>query len=318
MAMATASKQGRNEHQEQAGKDDIDARFSSQADLGHMAAVQRNGGKLADVLDRAAPRKAVVHIGNHAHIHTVLARLVQNILHNSAFAGSGKEDLIHKLLAGVLEERIEGSHHVTRGDGKTGAGAGKVDKALEGVAETADALQMMAERMRLRPGADDEHVAGSHATVEAPVNQEAVNHAAQAERDGDQAHRDEHNAAGNILGVNQVEGTGEEQAGDKAGLRAQPLLMEKAGQAGGSIQMQTPADDDQREGESAQKGQQDPHGAAMNERAAPQTPCALDRPGMEDVERGQRSRPQDGEDIQDHPQPGHVPGVAHGVCFRPF
>ena len=156
----------------QAGEDDIHGALEQQADLGHVAAVQRNGGKLADVLDRAVPGQAVVHIGNHAQIHAVRARLVQNILHNSAFAGSGKEDLIHKLLAGVLEERIERSHHIAGGGGETGTGAGKVDKALEGVAKVADALKMMAKRMRLRPGADDEHVAGAHAAVEAPVDEE--------------------------------------------------------------------------------------------------------------------------------------------------
>ena len=42
----------------------------------------------------------------------------------------------------------------------------------------------------------------------------------------------QHNAAGNVLGVNQVERAGEQQAGGEAGLRAQPLLMQKAGRGG--------------------------------------------------------------------------------------
>jgi hypothetical protein len=94
--------------------------LEQQADLGHMAAMQRNGGKLADVFDGAVPGQAVVHVGNHAQIHAVLARLLQHILHDPALAGRGEEDLIHKLLAGVLEERIERAHHVAGGAAKRG------------------------------------------------------------------------------------------------------------------------------------------------------------------------------------------------------
>ena len=86
--------------------------LEEQADLGHMAAVQRNGRKLADVFDGAVPGQAVVHVGNHAQIHAMHAGLLQHVLHDSALAGRGEEDLIHKLLAGVLEERVESAHHV--------------------------------------------------------------------------------------------------------------------------------------------------------------------------------------------------------------
>jgi len=46
---------------------------------------------------------AVVHIRDYAQIDAVNPRLIQHILHNGALAGRGKEDLIDKLLAGVLE-----------------------------------------------------------------------------------------------------------------------------------------------------------------------------------------------------------------------
>ena len=55
-------------------------RLKSSAELGHLAAVQRNGGKLADVLDGAVPGQAVVHIGNHAQVHAVGAGLLQHVL----------------------------------------------------------------------------------------------------------------------------------------------------------------------------------------------------------------------------------------------
>ncbi len=48
---------------------------------------------------------------------------VQNILDDAALAGRGEEDLIHKLRARVLEERIERAHHVAGGCRKAGTGA---------------------------------------------------------------------------------------------------------------------------------------------------------------------------------------------------
>ena len=88
---------------------------------------------------------------------------------------------------------------------------------------------MMTKSVRLRPGADDEHVARIQAAIEAPVEQEAIDEAPQAQRDGYQDHRADHDSAGNIVGVNQVERAGEQQAGGETGLRAQPLLMQKVG-----------------------------------------------------------------------------------------
>jgi hypothetical protein len=52
-----------------------------------------------------------------------------------------------------------------------------------------DALQVMAQGVRLGSGTDDEHIAGAHAAVEAAIDQHAVTNAAQAERDGDQTQR---------------------------------------------------------------------------------------------------------------------------------
>ena len=66
--------------------------------------------------------------------------------------------------------------------------------------------------MRLRPGADDEHVARIQAAFEAPVEHNAIDKAAQAQRHGNHPYRDQHNAAGNIVGVNQIERAGQQQA----------------------------------------------------------------------------------------------------------
>ena len=46
----------------------IECPLEQQVDLEDVAAVQRNGGKLAYILDAAIPREAVVHVGNYAQV----------------------------------------------------------------------------------------------------------------------------------------------------------------------------------------------------------------------------------------------------------
>jgi hypothetical protein len=106
---------------------------------------------------------------------------------------------------------------------------------------------MMAQRMRLRAGAHDQHVARAHAALETAVDQHPVDQPPQAQRHRHQADGDQHHGARNVLGVNQVKRPGEQQAGVEAGLHAQPLLMQKTGQPDGRVQMQSPAGHDQRQ-----------------------------------------------------------------------
>ena len=74
--------------------------------------MQRDGGKLADVLDGAVPGCAVIHFGDHPQINPVNARLLQHALHDVALARGREENLIDKLLARVLEKHIQRAHHV--------------------------------------------------------------------------------------------------------------------------------------------------------------------------------------------------------------
>ncbi len=69
--------------------------------------MQRHGGELADVLDGGVPGHGIVNLGNYAKIHAMSARLLQNLLNDVAFARCGEKNLVDKLLAGILEERIE-------------------------------------------------------------------------------------------------------------------------------------------------------------------------------------------------------------------
>src|ERR1039458_9222564 len=102
-----------------------------------MAAMQRNGGKLADVFDRTVQSQAIVHLGDHAQAHAMDASLFQNIPHNPALTGRGEDDLIYILRADMLEERIERADHVAanrrkaRIGGRRLAGAWNFNEAHE-------------------------------------------------------------------------------------------------------------------------------------------------------------------------------------------
>ena len=76
--------------------------------------MQRDGGKLSDVLDGAVPCQPVVEIGHHAQIDSLHARLLQNPLHGFAVAAGGEENLVDEVLARLLEEGIQRAHHFAR------------------------------------------------------------------------------------------------------------------------------------------------------------------------------------------------------------
>jgi hypothetical protein len=65
--------------------------------------------------------------------------------------------------------------------------------------------------------------------------------------------------------------------------------------------MQTAAGDDQRNRESAQQGQQNTHGATMNQSAVPEALGAGHRAGVELIDCGQHRRGQNRSYIQQHP-----------------
>ena len=108
--------------------------------------------------------------------------------------------------------------------------------------------------MCLRSRADNEHIARIESAIEAAVKQNAIDEPAQAQADGYQSNSFQHNATGNISRSDQVERPGKQQPGSKAGLGADPLLVEEVGHVHRRIEMQTPAGNDQRAGEAAQAG----------------------------------------------------------------
>src|SRR5580698_622938 len=267
-----------------------------------MATVQRNGWKLADVFDGAVPGQAVVHVGHNAQIYAMDARLLQHRLNDAAISWGGEEYLVDKLLARILEEGIERSDNICRGGPEAGTGVGQIDEALEGVAQVTDALNMVTERVRLRPCADNEHVARANTAVKAAINKQAVDKPAQTERNGDQRDGDQHDATRNVVGVNQVEGACEQKSGGEAGLQVEPLLVENARHAQRRVKLQPLAAHDDGDGKAAQKGQQDPHRAVMDKRAVPEASGAGDRPGVLLAERGENGGAQDGDRVQYHPE----------------
>ncbi len=154
-------------------------RLKNKLSSGTSPRCKGNGWKLADVFNRVVPGYAVIHIGNHSQIDAVNARLLQHILNNAAFAWSGEQYLVDKLLASVLKERIERAHNVVRVDHGSGIDAGKLDEALECVSQMFNALEMMTESMRLRASSDDQHVARIETSIEPPIKPEAIDQATQ-------------------------------------------------------------------------------------------------------------------------------------------
>ena len=126
-------------------------------------------------------------------------------------------------------------------------------KALERVAEVANALEVMTESVCFGAGADDEDVAGVLAALEPAVHQGAVDEAAQAQGNRDQNQRQDNDAPRDVFGANKIEGSGEQQAGGEADLHGKALFMQEGAQTGGRVEIEPAAGDDQDGRESAKQ-----------------------------------------------------------------
>src|ERR1035437_1215265 len=87
--------------------------------------------------------------------------------------------------------------------------------------------------------------------------------------------------------------------------------MKKAGQPPRGIEVQSLAGKNQRGCKSAQKRQHDPHRTVMNERAAPEPLCTVQRTGSQLIEGGEHRGPENRKPVQYHPYPG---GAARTPC----
>src|ERR1700722_7627631 len=212
--------------------------------------MQGDSWKLANVFYRAVPGQAIVKIGNDPKIDSVHTRLLQSSLNHAALAWGGKEDFVYELLASVLEESLEGGDDI-RFYVMMGYAAGQLNKALERVAQMANLIKVLTKSVRFKSSADNEDVARIEPAIETTVKQNAIDEAAQAQADGYQPHGFEHQATGNISGSDQVKRPGEQQAGSQAGLGAHSLFVKEVGYEHRRIEMQTPAGNNQREGEPA-------------------------------------------------------------------
>ncbi len=109
------------------------------------------------------------------------------------------------MLAGVLEEGIERTDDVLLNSCDVGYRAGKLDEAFEGISQMFDAVEMVAKSLCLHAGADYEHVARIQTAVETPIEEYAIDQPAQTQGNGDQKNGGDHDDAGNIVGVRDVE-----------------------------------------------------------------------------------------------------------------
>src|ERR1700739_111858 len=267
-----------------------------------MAAMERNGWELSNVLDGAVPGEAVVEIRNHAKIDAVHAGVLKDILNDAAFTGRGEEDLVNELLTRVLEERVECADDIAARGSHVRRGTGKFDEALEGVAEVADALKVMTQRMCFCAGADDEHVARVLAALESAVHQSAIDEPARAQRNGDQNQGQHYDAAGNIFGANEIESAGKQQARGEADLNSEALLMQERAQTRGCVEMQAATGNDQSDGETTQQAEKEPHGAALKQRSVVERTGSIDGAGVTHVDSGGDGGNKDREKVKRHPK----------------
>jgi hypothetical protein len=143
--------------------------------------VQRDGGKLADVLDRGVPGQAVVEIGHDADVDADGAGLFDQGDDQFLFGGHGEEYLVDEEGAGEREAVADVSDDV----GLAGFGLvlGEGDEALEPEAEVAQGFEVIAQRVGDATGADDEDVARLQALAIAAVDDLAPDGAPDAEQD---------------------------------------------------------------------------------------------------------------------------------------
>ena len=181
---------------------------------------------------------------------------------------------------------------------------------------------MVAQGVRFRSGADDEHVARIQTAVEAPIEEHAIDEPPQAQGDGDQAHRADHDAARNVVGMHQVKRAGEQQARSETGLRAEALLVQKIGEALRRVQVHAAAGGDERKGEAAEQSQQNAHRPAVKQGPVPKSSAR--RSGEwcgTRKDRGHSGSQADRQDIQEYPELGRAAsgprGATRGARF-PF
>jgi hypothetical protein len=94
-----------------------------------------------------------------------------------------------------------------------------------------DAVEMVAQRLRLRAGADNEHIARVQPAVKAPIEKYAIDEPPQPRGDCNQDDRADHDAARDVVGAHQVKRAGEQQARSETCLRTESLLVQEVGEA---------------------------------------------------------------------------------------
>src|ERR1019366_2383062 len=114
----------------------------------------------------------------------------------------------------------------------------------------------------------------------------------------------------------QVKGAGEQKTRGQAGLHTESLFIQKACYACRRVQMHPPAGDEERDGESTQKGQQDAHRTAVNQRAVPEPPGACQWPGMKLIKCCKHRGDEDRNTVRYHPKLGRSPCASSGIRWR--
>ncbi len=181
MTSGEERQQRREDEQAGGGEGEVEQALGQRGADGKVAAVEREGWELAEVLDGGVPGEAVVEVGDGADVDAEAARVLDEAKDEGGFGGDGEEDLVDEELAGEGEEVVEGAGDVVvAGVGLVGGGG---DEAFEAEAEVVEGEQVVAQGVGDPAGADDEDVAGLDAGTVALVEQVALRGAAGGEQE---------------------------------------------------------------------------------------------------------------------------------------
>src|ERR1700756_3120106 len=187
------------------------------------------------------------------------ARLFQYVAHRSRLARRSEDDLVYKLLAGVVKKGLERSDDVTRIEEGPRHGFLGIDKALEGVPKVSNAFQVVPKRLRFGSRPHNDHIPCIDAAVKSSIKQSPIDCSPKTQYDGYKPKREDDDASRDVRSVQQIEGSSQQESCREASLNAQTLFVKKAAQAGRIIEVHSLAGCDQCEREAAKKCKENPH-----------------------------------------------------------
>ena len=287
----------RKQDEAEPGNGEVEHALHEEGADGELAAVQRNGGELADILDGGIPGEAVVEVGHDADVDAGGAGLFHERDDELLVGGYGEEDFVDEEGTG----KLDGVAHIADDVRVAGFGFafGEGDEAFEAEAEVAEAFEVIAQGVRDAAGADDEDVAGLEAFAVAAVLHVAPDVAPDAEQHGGEGDHHGDDGAGDVDLAGDVECAAKQQAGDHGGLHGHALLMQRGAVVNGAVEAVGAGKEDQRNAVPGEIEKPFAGGAVQDVRE--QRKSGIAGSGVEPEPRGHDGGDEDGDEIERSP-----------------